>query len=840
MRQAVTPTSCNVFGDCNYLTTQKKTPLKKGQPNIEFKTSEGQSETSAKGIALYPRVTLCDISQKCDVCTHNCGYKLTYFLKTKRIHCFKRDMRTGSRLRPSCVWPSKQDRTETIPFTNRLCPKSKAKKSTSQWKRLTYNQRQMTKNISSRCSTIDFLNNQTSEGSATCFNSFLLSSNISEPRTNMLVRDVEKDIGPQSDCIEAFSDFQGVDCKDILKSNSLEKVYSELSCDFRACQESSGSSRTDNWAEKNSVAPDYPYGQMCNSEESDPTEVHHQKNEVEANDRESFTCQRVRVYCGKVNKNVSCARTCMPWPFSNTQCTFAAHADTTVCQKGANHLSTGDNCDLSLNQEQICSSNHQNNHIVNLSNEPRDFSSNTICQSFKKEVNETKAGDDSLVPTNRERCGIDTSVFWDKNNTPSCTEFEIVSVPGLTQSTPIKGLQLDSSMSTSSPSELGLSDWETTKLKSPVSSNLLQNSLSAIASPVSPSLDLTETKLADSTSTLSGRLVTEKHLFCSDEMQLTCSSHTSSPVLLHSSDSFHSCESLSLLPQEGNREGTSQLEPDNVTHHSSLSLNRTEELFTASNMAELLLSPILSPVRSPQRCVSRSKEKCSINQQTLPGHDMTHMSEDNQNRRTCLDILQRASKGNEEMDGILSNSTSVPSHNHSVHVIDGIQEELENSEDEQQDVLSEIVPSHVLSKTPSSSRSKERSSPPEMEKTDKEDAAATDATILDEFSAYERDILLVDVIQDDPELFERLPEKGLLKLGPTRVWKAANRSSVKRCNASADVDQKYERITSRHSDKLQCRHKLCQCPISTVFSDYQELSPTLKVTIVMSQVRPLH
>lgn len=39
---------------------------------------------------------------------------------------------------------------------------------------------------------------------------------------------------------------------------------------------------------------------------------------------------------------------------------------------------------------------------------------------------------------------------------------------------------------------------------------------------------------------------------------------------------------------------------------------------------------------------------------------------------------------------------------------------------------------------------------------------------LDEVTAYKRDILLIDATQDDPELFENLPQEGLLRLGPVR------------------------------------------------------------------------
>ena len=38
--------------------------------------------------------------------------------------------------------------------------------------------------------------------------------------------------------------------------------------------------------------------------------------------------------------------------------------------------------------------------------------------------------------------------------------------------------------------------------------------------------------------------------------------------------------------------------------------------------------------------------------------------------------------------------------------------------------------------------------------------------LLDEITAYEHDILLVDVVQDDPDLFDNLPKQKMLRLGP--------------------------------------------------------------------------
>uniref|UniRef100_A0A667XAY7 Protein TOPAZ1 n=1 Tax=Myripristis murdjan TaxID=586833 RepID=A0A667XAY7_9TELE len=71
---------------------------------------------------------------------------------------------------------------------------------------------------------------------------------------------------------------------------------------------------------------------------------------------------------------------------------------------------------------------------------------------------------------------------------------------------------------------------------------------------------------------------------------------------------------------------------------------------------------------------------------------------------------------------------------------------------------------------------------PETSVSEREEAEAADdddkAHLLDEFTAYEQDILLVDVIQDDPDLFGNVPKQSLLRLGPTRVSEAPHASAV--------------------------------------------------------------
>ncbi|XP_063754760.1 uncharacterized protein LOC134874619 [Eleginops maclovinus] len=70
---------------------------------------------------------------------------------------------------------------------------------------------------------------------------------------------------------------------------------------------------------------------------------------------------------------------------------------------------------------------------------------------------------------------------------------------------------------------------------------------------------------------------------------------------------------------------------------------------------------------------------------------------------------------------------------------------------------------------PSSTGGKE-SNTSEVAGSDMDESVKEDT--LDEVTAYKRDILLVNMTEDDPELFGNLPPDSLLKLGPTWVKKA--------------------------------------------------------------------
>ena len=146
-------------------------------------------------------------------------------------------------------------------------------------------------------------------------------------------------------------------------------------------------------------------------------------------------------------------------------------------------------------------------------------------------------------------------------------------------------------------------------------------------------------------------------------------------------------------------------------------------------------------------------------------------------------------------------------------VEDGNEEESQDETDNEDDVeqgnnKSDKVPSEAKRKTsitsgaltePSSSPScdedddgslsdegqpspigEEGSSPSEVAGSDRDESVEEDTqpSVLDDVTAYEQDILLVDMIQDDFELFENLPRESVLKLGPTRVTEAPKHRPV--------------------------------------------------------------
>ncbi|XP_059205635.1 uncharacterized protein topaz1 isoform X2 [Centropristis striata] len=331
----------------------------------------------------------------------------------------------------------------------------------------------------------------------------------------------------------------------------------------------------------------------------------------------------------------------------------------------------------------------------------------------------------------------------------------------------------------------------------------------------------------------------EKPLFYCEETQMTSSSSFAPP---HNSDSLDSYASSLLLPQDEQERDDEPLtgrsppilepyyntSPCNhdpaVRKESSVSNNLTENCLE-TNPTNFRLPPMLSPVTSPHGHSARSRlpqsQRCSNKQhgeeiykdtskhKILPGYRMPRIVNENYE-----DFLEH---GSEEMEGASRTPTissvephSPPSCDEDVDGDDGNEEESQDEVDYKDNVeqgnRKPQVPSDAKMKAtlssgaltePCSSPSSDEDdggafsdegvkglNPSEMaggesDETDAEAAYDTRDSVLDEFAAFEQDILLVDVIQDDPELFESMPKESLLKLGPTRVTAAPKTRLVK-------------------------------------------------------------
>lgn len=190
----------------------------------------------------------------------------------------------------------------------------------------------------------------------------------------------------------------------------------------------------------------------------------------------------------------------------------------------------------------------------------------------------------------------------------------------------------------------------------------------------------------------------------------------------------------------------------------------------------------------------------------LPGCHMPQIVNDNdENSKGCLE------RGSEELEGVSTNFETLTSlrEPHSSpsddeDVDDGTEEESLDETDyedgvEQNNKKSEQVSSDSKTKEtlasgvltePCSSPSSDEDEQPrctreagsslsEIAGSERAEAVGgAQQGIVDEFTAYEEDILLVNVMEDDPELFGNLPQGSLLKLGPTRVTEAPKTRSI--------------------------------------------------------------
>ncbi|XP_034748546.1 protein TOPAZ1 isoform X2 [Etheostoma cragini] len=879
LRRAVRASSC---GDCKYIYSQQKTfgeqrlegsgPGPK-QSTVDFKIKKANAftETSRKiiiWIDKYPKVMLCDIAKKCDAFSHDCGFVLPDVLKTKVVRCFKRDMNA--------------------------CHRIQSKKSVCLSQSLTEHQRHRKKctdvQMLSSQTTCHSLNSWTSEGSATLSGSFLLGGHIQkgECRTGMFDRDVEEDPGPGS-CLmgsdihrdkriklgDSVKDgilpstpkLESIRHKDPGRSDPRhkEKTRTWMSDDSQSCLEHEvGGKSSFGSAVKENCVHKKPCCELDNPTKNDAaqmsSELFCQSDKVDTVNLESFTCQRVRAYLGKIT--FSCARTYMSWPFSNSGQTLTVPTSTTVCPADP---SAGHNGNSSLDQNQPCSSNNRTSDL--LPDTPTDTSLGKAHQvSHQNGEKREEDGESILAGRNGKTHGnmssyslefaphvmgekeslaglsSDTAALSNPSQHGGESDTDTVSA----SSSPVNEPESDSSMSTPSPSALGLVDWETATTLSPMSSPFTHgfSSLTATPSPLPTSsfllkkvegVELAEAHSASASPKCIFKTV-ETALFYCEETQMTSWTPPST------SDAFESCDSSLLLPQDeqqsdqGILTDTSPptLEPYYNTspfNHALLKERSLHNIHTEkcveTSSSEFMLPPLLSPVTSPQGCPRKSllpqssdysdeeKEiKNTRKHKILPRCHMLQIVSSNNENSYCTNYLKH---GSEEMERVSTNCNTIlrdpqSSLSSAEDVDDGdIEKESQAGTGSEYDVeqgnkksgqvpfdpkIKEALTSGAL-KNPSSSPSsddddggafsdegqacssrEEGSSPSEKEGSERDETASAEAAgdtqcgILDEFTAYEQDILLVDVIQDDPELFENVPQERLLKLGPIRVTEA--------------------------------------------------------------------
>ncbi|XP_044192197.1 uncharacterized protein topaz1 isoform X1 [Thunnus albacares] len=959
LRRAVRASGCSLCGDCKYISPQQKTLGKQGQKSSSPGAERPMFTVTPKKIIVwidrYPKVTLCDVAQNYDASNHDSGIVLPDVLKNKVVRCFKRDMRAGFQFRPSCLGHSKHGNDESALAKNSgLCPRVKSETSICQPQSLTENQYHLKEHTYAETlsthTSCHFLKGWASEASATCSASSSLGkhTNKGECRTGMWDRDVEEDPGPGCDLMREemhrdkrvklgdsiedgslpfTSDSESISCNDPAKTRDKEKTCSGMSADSQSCLELAiRSCRAFDSAVKDYCVLKKPCGEIGDLRKTDAAHMSSERfcrrTELDTDELESLTCQRVRVYFRK--PNFSCARTYMSWPFSNSGQTLAAHAGTTACPAEPIDPSTRDNTHFPISQNQPVSTSNRTN--VMLPNAATVSSTNQVSHRNEERgedgARHGREGDgergeghgnmssQSLAGKNMEFVPL----FRKESLASPLTDIATLSTPShqwelgnetvSAPSLPANGPETDSSMSTPSPSELGLSDWETATL-SPMSSRFPHGGLSSLSvtpSSLPPSSFLLNkvkgVELPDAHSTCASptpsssspkyivKMIKDPLFCCEDTRMTSCSSSSSAPP--HNSDSLHSCDSFLLLPQEEQESdggiltsrSPPKLEPyyytspcnhDGVGKERSL-LNVPIEQCRETDLNMLLLPPLLSPVTSPQwhsRTSFLSQRPCSSDeeeeeeemskdtnrQKMFQGHHMPQIVNGNSESykndlehgvefkgvsshfKTLTDDTQRVLQSSPSSDEDVDDGNEEENQNETDHEDDEAQGSSKSEQVSSDPKIKEKITSGVLTESRSSPSSEEddggafnsegqpRSAREEgssvfeiaggeRHKTKAEAAGDTQSYILDEFTAYEQDILLVNVIQDDPELFDKLPQKSVLKLGPTRV------SEVPKTRPTGVVKMLLPR-TNEASVKSEQR-------LTAINIDFHRISPDIK------------
>ncbi|KAK5621371.1 hypothetical protein CRENBAI_008373 [Crenichthys baileyi] len=746
-------------------------------------------------INKYPKVTLCDIAAKCDVSSDNCGYILPGDLKNKKMRCFKQEMEAGSRIWPSCSGHNKHDGEQGAEVKNSTSISSvQSGNSICQAQSLTEQHKhpeegtdsEALKNPSKR------LYNGWMDVDTTALTSVLKDKHRDEQeiRTGVLDQDHPENPGHGS----------GLIGYDICRDKRI-KLGDGAECS-RACsfvlRESGVISKPD--------LPGHPT--ETNMQHMSP-DLFSESDEDNTDEPESFTCQRVKPYFRKLPG--SCARTNMAWPFSNSQPSCKANASVPAfsgTSVGLSPRSTSDS--ITENQDMPTSSTGEKHNKLS-------------DASMVKQVNSSRENRkvSYWVQTNRKTAELSVqsegSVAHPYSNSVSFTgsgKHGKESAIETGSTFPFSCPETGSSTSTTIHPVLSLSAWETGSALSNFSDPFTHDaprSLSGKLSSVPPSSFLSGKIInADPDQSLVSSISLRQDLNKNNE----CLLKRSPPML----------EPFDASPFKTNR---------------FLLCNITRDKHVDTESGEFLLPPVLSPVTSPYR---RIVGRASFQSLSSSEHTEEVLSKDETppefyvpqvvkgDIETSRNFPEHPSKEVESVTANLSTPTDITAFKSmsspSNAAVEGDGDEKKTLEDSDSEENSEhgkrssdqvpldpkiktTVGSNVLTEghsSPSSHDEEHASFSEEEEQRSVTDEGSSDyntegnegeagtaeeqqSAILDELTAYEQDILLLDVMQEDPELFKNLPEKSLLKLGPVRDTPPPKKNLTSTIKISAKTDR---------------------------------------------------
>lgn len=483
-----------------------------------------------------------------------------------------------------------------------------------------------------------------------------------------------------------------------------------------------GSSRTQSSAEVNGVCGKF-CEEMCtptNSSGMSPR-VYSRENPAGTGDL-TDTCQRVRLFFRKTW--FSCARTDMPWPLLSSGLSRASRTATPACPALLADPPDTVSSSISTNKQDVLNG-CANEKLFSAPDGPSSGSTQWINHQDESRDGFLPGGNDERQGNTSSHSPDSTKVAFAPfqgeaaRTSPALNGLGVhrrESSADINSPLPHSGHQPDRSGASPSPSAGVLSDMETT------------SSLYSVSPPQSfQARGAASVTLAGASSPCSNTKSLEKQLFVFEVAQeIPCSSSLASA---HSCDSLHSSASSLLLPQDRRDCDEDPLSPSPQCCHVGSPTDDENNaahslLCRTCGESDTALPPMRSLVTPAYGCSWRDLLSWS------PGSSerKEHEAED-----TCRHRSPQPVHGN-------GGNPSVG--------FDGSGEVLNST------------PLTEPQFSPSNQNGTEPSSP--------STCADVSSDALDEVMAYNRDILLVDVTQDDTELFGNLPQKSLLKLGPVR------------------------------------------------------------------------